>query len=98
MRSRRTAGRAEDFDTLEEQLCQGLEDTFPASDPVSVVSTLISGRCKSLVGTDEHLQMIREKEKRRSMPHPPEAFFETIPGEKLPQDLRGNGSGGPSGH
>ncbi len=40
---RRTAGRAEDRDTLEEQLDEGLEDSFPASDPVSVTSTAISG-------------------------------------------------------
>lgn len=54
--TRRTAGRAEDRATLEEQLCEGLEDSFPASDPVSVVSTLISGRCKHVPGTDEHLR------------------------------------------
>ncbi|MDQ2703656.1 MAG: hypothetical protein M3Y43_00670 [Pseudomonadota bacterium] len=62
MRRRRTPGRAEDYETLEEQLCEGLEDTFPASDPVSVASTLISGRCKSLVGTDEVLRAMREAE------------------------------------
>ena len=45
-RRRRTEGRAEDRETLEEQLCEGLEDTFPASDPVSVVTTAIAGRCK----------------------------------------------------
>lgn len=43
---RRTEGRAEDRETLEEQLREGLEDTFPASDPVSVVTTVIAGRCK----------------------------------------------------
>ena len=47
---RRTPGRAEDRETLEEQLCEGLLDTFPASDPVSVVSTAIPGRCKGLPG------------------------------------------------
>jgi hypothetical protein len=47
-RRRRTAGRAEDVETLEEQLEAGLEDTFPCSDPVSVTSTVIAGRCKSL--------------------------------------------------
>jgi hypothetical protein len=31
---------------LEEQLQEGLEDSFPASDPVSVTSTLISGTAK----------------------------------------------------
>jgi len=53
---RRTAGRAEDKGTLEEQLQEGLEDTFPASDPVSVVSTTIPGRAKKLVGTEEVLK------------------------------------------
>ena len=43
---RRTAGRAEDRPTLEEQLERGLEDSFPASDPVSVTTSLISGRPK----------------------------------------------------
>lgn len=42
-----------DAGTLEEQLDEGLEDSFPASDPISVTSTSISGaaplprRCKS---------------------------------------------------
>lgn len=40
---RRTPGRTEDLRTLEEQLQEGLEDTFPASDPISVTSTVISG-------------------------------------------------------
>ena len=40
---RRTAGRAEDRPTLEEQLETGLEDSFPASDPISVTTSLISG-------------------------------------------------------
>lgn len=31
-------------DIMEEQLEEGLEDTFPASDPVSVTSTGIPGR------------------------------------------------------
>ena len=64
MRSRRTPGRAEDNETLEEQLCEGLEDTFPASDPVSVTSTLISGRCKKLVGTDEAIRFYREQQSK----------------------------------
>ena len=51
-------------ETLEEQLCAGLEDTFPASDPVSVVSTLIAGRCKKLVGTEEVLRQMRDAERR----------------------------------
>jgi hypothetical protein len=45
-RRRRTPGRSEDPIVLEEQLQEGLEDTFPASDPVSVTSTLISGNGK----------------------------------------------------
>lgn len=53
---RRTPGRAEDRETLEEQLTEGLEDTFPASDPVSVVSTLIAGSGSKLVGTNEVLR------------------------------------------
>jgi hypothetical protein len=43
---RRTPGRAVDRPTLEEQLDEGLEDSFPASDPVSVTSTAIPGRPK----------------------------------------------------
>jgi hypothetical protein len=60
-RKRRTAGRAEDKDTLEEQLEEGLEDTFPASDPVSVVTTAIPGCTKKLVGTDEVLRRKRRE-------------------------------------
>lgn len=63
-RRRRTPGRAEDRETLEEQLSEGLEDTFPASDPVSVMSTLIAGRSKVLVGTDEVIRARREAEAR----------------------------------
>jgi hypothetical protein len=63
-RRRRTAGRAEDRETLEEQLREGLEDSFPASDPVSVVSTLIARRSKPLVGTDEVLRSRREARQR----------------------------------
>ena len=51
-KGRRTPGRAEDRATLEEQLIEGLEDTFPGSDPVSVVSTLIARHSKPPVGTD----------------------------------------------
>ena len=40
-RERRTEGRAVDKETLEEQLQEGLEDSFRGSDPVSVVSTAI---------------------------------------------------------
>jgi hypothetical protein len=63
-RRRRTPGRAEDRATLEEQLREGLEDSFPASDPVSVVSTLIAGRGKKLVGTDEVIRAMRATERR----------------------------------
>jgi hypothetical protein len=91
MRSRRTPGRAEDRETLEEQLCRGLEDSFPASDPVSAVSTLISGRCKSLAGTEDHLRQIRDaNEEALSLR---EAVFETVPEEALPRDPRGDASG-----
>ena len=45
-RTRRTSGRAEDRRTLEEQLQEGLEGSFPGSDPVSVTTTLISGAPK----------------------------------------------------
>lgn len=45
-RQRRSPGRSEDPSVLEEQLQEGLEDSFPASDPVSVTSTLISGTAK----------------------------------------------------
>ena len=64
---RRTPGRAEDRETLEEQLREGLEDSFPASDPVSVVSTLIAGRCKELVGTDEVIRARRGAERRSAI-------------------------------
>lgn len=40
--------RARDPETLEEQLDEGLEDSFPASDPVSVTTTAISGGAKPL--------------------------------------------------
>ena len=45
-RARRTPGRSEDPKTLEEQLEEGLEDTFPASDPVSVTYTAVPGAPK----------------------------------------------------
>ena len=61
---RRTPGRAEDRETLEEQLREGLEDSFPASDPVSVVSTLIPGRGKKLVGTDEVIRAMSAAARR----------------------------------
>jgi|SoiMethySBSTD1v2_1073268.scaffolds.fasta_scaffold3528602_2 hypothetical protein len=65
IRKRRTPGRAEDRQTLEEQLVEGLEDSFPASDPISVVSTVIPG-CpkKAPIGTDEVLRRQREERRR----------------------------------
>ncbi len=56
---RRSQDRSEDPITLEEQLHTGLEDSFPASDPVAVVSPTISGKAKKLVGTDEILAQQR---------------------------------------
>ena len=52
-RKRRVPGRSDDPSVLEEQLQEGLEDTFPASDPVSVTSTLISGTGMGPVEEDE---------------------------------------------
>ncbi|RWM88906.1 MAG: hypothetical protein EOR84_26050 [Mesorhizobium sp.] len=59
--TRRTPGRSEEPNTLEDQLQEGLEDSFPASDPPAVVSTTISGGAKKLVGTDEVLKKQREE-------------------------------------
>jgi hypothetical protein len=53
-------GRSKNDKVLEEQLEEGLEDTFPASDPVSVVSTAIPGKAKPAKGTDEVLREQRE--------------------------------------
>jgi hypothetical protein len=61
IQTRRTDGRSEDMETLEDQLQEGLEDSFPASDPPSVVSTAISGGTKKLRGTDEVLRQQRER-------------------------------------
>lgn len=77
-RKRRAEGRAEDRETLEEQLTTGLEDSFPASDPVSVVSTTIASKAKKIVGTDEVLRRQAEAKKREkggdaSDPHAPKA-------------------------
>lgn len=41
-----TARRAKDAVELESQLEEGLEDTFPASDPVSAVQSLTAGGVK----------------------------------------------------
>ncbi|HEY4191219.1 MAG TPA: hypothetical protein VGM46_01110 [Mesorhizobium sp.] len=56
VQARRTHGRSEKPETLEDQLQKGLEDSFPASDPPAVVSTAIPGATKRLVGTDEVLR------------------------------------------
>ncbi|WP_395450195.1 hypothetical protein ACHMW7_10560 [Aminobacter sp. UC22_36] len=42
-RARRSDDRPKDQQVLQEELDEGLEDSFPASDPVSVTSTTISG-------------------------------------------------------
>ena len=61
---RRTEGRTEDPKLFEEQLRKGLEDSFPASDPVAVTSTAIAGRSKEIVGTDEILRRKREQREK----------------------------------
>lgn len=66
MQSRRTDGRSEEAETLEDQLQEGLEDSFPASDPPAVVSTAIPGGTKKLVGTDEVLREQRQQEEAAS--------------------------------
>ncbi|RUT99644.1 hypothetical protein EOD23_24750 [Mesorhizobium sp. USDA-HM6] len=63
---RRTAGRSEIPETLEEQLQSGLEDSFPASDPPAVVSTAITGGSKHIVGTDEVLRRKKAARRRQS--------------------------------
>ena len=56
-RARRTPGRSEDPAVLEEQLELGLEGSFPGSDAISVISTVIAGGPKpKIAGTDEHLR------------------------------------------
>lgn len=52
VQERRTHGRSEEPATLEDQLNEGLESSFPASDPPAVISTAISGGTKQLVDTD----------------------------------------------
>lgn len=61
--ARRAKGRSEKPETLEDQLQQGLEDSFPTSDPPAVVSTAIPGGAKKLVGTDEVLRQKRRRDK-----------------------------------
>ncbi|PZO82361.1 MAG: hypothetical protein DI629_00150 [Mesorhizobium amorphae] len=63
---RRTPGRSEDPITLDEQLEIGLEDTFPASDPISVLSTTIAGKEPRVKGTDEILAEKRQKREKRA--------------------------------
>jgi hypothetical protein len=41
--SRKSARTAGDTGTMEEQLDKGLEDTFPCSDPVSIVASTVPG-------------------------------------------------------
>ncbi|RJG44002.1 MULTISPECIES: hypothetical protein [unclassified Mesorhizobium] len=43
VRSLEREQRDKENKTKEEELEEGLEDTFPASDPISVISTSISG-------------------------------------------------------
>lgn len=45
-RERKKRGYDDPADDLEEELEEGLEDTFPASDPISVISTSIPGKPK----------------------------------------------------
>lgn len=59
-------GRSKNDKVLEEQLEEGLEDTFPASDPVSVVSTAIPGKAKPAKGTDQILREQREAGQERN--------------------------------
>jgi hypothetical protein len=49
---RRTPGRSEDPRVLEEQLQEGLEDSFPGSDAISVTTSLISGSPKPKDGNN----------------------------------------------
>ncbi|WP_274628984.1 hypothetical protein [Arvimicrobium flavum] len=67
VRERRTQGRSENCDTLEEQLQAGLEDSFPASDPPAVVSTAISrGTTKH---EDDGEQLSRKREAQTTPPN-----------------------------
>jgi hypothetical protein len=64
LKSRRDEDRSEHPDLLEEELQQGLEESFPASDPPAVTSNTVAGGSK-LVGTDETLRRQRETEEKR---------------------------------
>ena len=59
-KNRAEKGRPDDNRELEDQLEEGLEDTFPASDPVSVTSTAIPGKAKPQKGTEDVLREKRE--------------------------------------
>lgn len=50
---RRSARSMDDVDTMEEQLDAGLYDSFPASDPVSVTITTVTG-CHKPRTSDRH--------------------------------------------
>lgn len=67
MNARRAKGRSEEAITLEEQLQEGIEDTFPASDPPAVVSTVISGRTKEAASAS-HVAEKRQAQTRPSAP------------------------------
>lgn len=58
-RKRRTPGRSVDPSVLEEQLQEGLEDSFPASDPVSVTSSVISGAGRRSAGEEHGAQEMK---------------------------------------
>jgi len=49
--------------TKEQELTQGLKDTFPASDPVSLESKTIAAKKPKLVGVEEVLKQKAEAEK-----------------------------------
>ncbi|TWG99671.1 hypothetical protein L598_001300000020 [Mesorhizobium sp. J18] len=53
--------RERDAQVEEEELEQGLEDTFPASDPVSVTGTTRTG------GPDEHRKTLPPKKKAENL-------------------------------
>ncbi|MBD0415505.1 hypothetical protein [Oryzicola mucosus] len=56
--------RTEEPEDIEEQLDTGLEDSFPASDPLSVTSTTTAGGAEDIVGTDEVLRRQREEREK----------------------------------
>ncbi|MDI6025016.1 hypothetical protein QBK99_02155 [Corticibacterium sp. UT-5YL-CI-8] len=56
--------RSDEPEDIEEQLDTGLEDSFPASDPLSVTSTTTVGGAEDIVGTDEVLRRQREEREK----------------------------------